>query len=177
MGGLYHKFVTADDLDPTLRTGTITLPLTDARELAAGTYINTAGIGGVLTADTTPTLTVVNGGSRLSWAAANVDAVAWQIFAPVDFDETADLVIHLTASMSNTNDTPVLGISFVEAMSNTDEGGNTAAVSGTTPTDKTVTIAGGELTGGNQWNIKITPAAHGTDILRIDAVWITYTRQ
>jgi len=61
-------------------------------------------------------------------------------------------------------------------MSNTNEGGNTSAVSGTTPTQKSVTIAGNTLTGGNQWNITLTPGAHANDTVRVDAVWIEYQR-
>lgn len=169
--------MTAAKLTSTLRTGTVTLPLTAARELSAGAYINTAGDAGVLAVNTTPTLTFNNGGSRLTWAATNVDVVSWNTFAPADLDDTADVVVHLITSMSDVNDTPTIAVNFVEGMSNTNVGGNTAAVSGTTPTEKTVTILAADIAGGKQWTINLTPAAHGTDELRVDAVWITYTRK
>lgn len=177
MADLFHYAVKGADLSATLRTGVIPLPLTEARELSGGAFINAAGIGGILASDTTPTLTFNNGGARASWAATNVDVIAWQTIAPVDFDPTGATVVKIIASMAATNDTPTLTVGFYEGMLNTDEGGATTAVSGTTPTVKTRTIAAGELAGGNQWNISITPGAHGTDILRIDAVWIEYQRR
>ncbi len=174
---LIHDMVTGERLSPTLETGTIDLPLTLARELTGGTYLNIAGNGGFLASDSTPAIAVTTGGTRITWVATNVDAIAWQVIAPADFDETEDLVVHLIASMSATNDTPVIGVAFKEALLNQDEGGNTAAVSGTTPTAKTVTVAADSLVGGDQWNITLTPAAHGTDALRVDACWITYKRK
>lgn len=176
MGNLIHDYVKPEHLSGTLKTGTISLPLTDARELSGGAFINAAGNGGILASDTTPTLTFNNGGVRATWAATNVDAICWSIMPPVDMDGTKPAVVHVLASMSDTNDTPVLGVAVVEGMSNTDIGGNTTAVSGTTPTDKTVTIDAADFTGDNQWTVTITPAAHGTDALRIDSVWLTYTR-
>jgi len=176
MGNLVHDIISGVMLNPTLRTGTIPLPLTEAREMTAGDYINAAGNGGILASDTTPTLLKSSGGSRATWATGNTDVLSWQTMAPVDFDPTQDLVINMIASMSNTNDTPTIAVGFIEAMSNTNEGGNTSAVSGTTPTQKSVTIAGNTLTGGNQWNITLTPGAHANDTVRVDAVWIEYQR-
>jgi len=176
MGNLIHDLITGNMLNSTLGTGTIQLNLTAAREMGSGDYINAAGNGGILASDTTPALAKSNGGSRATWVATNVDVLSWQTIAPVDFDPTQDLVINMIASMSNTNDTPTIAVGFIEAMSNTDEGGNTSAVSGTTPTQKSVTIAGNTLTGGNQWNITLTPGAHANDTVRVDAVWIEYQR-
>lgn len=187
MGMLIHKYCTANaildgvvvaaDLTPTMRTGFIHLPLTIARKLTAGDYVNTAGDAGMLSANSTPAISLLYGGSRATWVSSNVDVIHYQFMAPVDFDETQHLYIKMFASMSDVNDTPLLGVSFVEAMSNNNVGGNTAAVSGTTPTEKKIVIAGGTILGGNQWNISITPAAHGTDDLRIDAIWVEYTRK
>ncbi len=164
-GGLVHK---------EFKTGTVQLPLTVARELSGGAYINAAGNGGILASDTTPALTFSSGGTRASWVASNVDALSWQVEAPADFNGTS-VTVKLLASMSATNDTPVIAISFIEGMSGSNLGGNTAAVSGTTPTLKSVTTTA--ATGGNQWNITLTPGTHGTDALRVDSVWIEYTRK
>lgn len=180
MGMLIHSnSVGADRLTSNLKTGTISLPLADVRELSAGDFINASGNGGLIASDTTPALSIVNGGHRLTWVATNVDAVAWQIVAPVDFDETAALVVHIIASEGVNTDHPVMGVSFIEGQSNSSVGGNTAAITNTTPVEYTRTIAANALTGGNQWTIKLTPGAHNTssNTVRVDAVYITYTRK
>jgi hypothetical protein len=167
MGNLVHNFY---------RTATVQLPLANARELSGGSYINTAGIGGVLTSDTTPALSFNSGGTRLTWAASNVDAIAWSVMAPSDFDTNFVVTVKIIASMGGSSDTPTVGISFVEGMSGSNVGGNTAALS-TSAAVKSVTVSAANTAGGDQWTIILTPGTHGTDTLRIDAAWIEYTRR
>ena len=83
---IHSNLIGASRLTSNLKTGTIQLPLANFRELSAGNIINTAGDAGVLSVNTTPGLSIVTGGHRLTWVATNVDTIACQIVAPVDFD-------------------------------------------------------------------------------------------
>lgn len=174
--------VTAAKLSSTLKAGHIALRITEAREIATNDIINTAGDAGVLSSNTTPILQRVNGATdkklRLNWASSNNDEIVWDFVYPADLDDTAAVVVHVLAAMSGATNTPVLAISYFEGLGDTNAGGNTAAVTGTSIAEYTVTIAAGDVGAApNAASIGIVPGAHTTDALYIYAVWVTYTRK
>jgi hypothetical protein len=175
--------VTAAKVTATMRTGFLQLPLVLAREVVSNDYgVNgTTPAGGILTKDTTPILERVNGATdkatRLRWAAANVDAVMWQLVSPPDLDDTADVTVKFLAGMAGAADTPTLGVAFFEGVGDTDAGGATGALAAAVATVSR-TIAAADIAAAPQtWSIEVTPGAHGTDALYIYAAWVEYTRK
>lgn len=173
--------VTAAKLSSTLKTGFIPLHLAAAREIATNDIINAAGIGGILSSDSTPALKRENGATdkkqMIEWVASNNDEIAWDFPYPPDLDDTADVVIHLLAMMSGATNTPVLTVSYFEGIGDTNAGGNTAALSSSLA-EKTVTILASNIgaypTGAS---IGVAPGAHTTDKVQLLAAWVEYTRK
>lgn len=162
--------------------GFIPLPLSDARELSSNATINAAGNGGLLASDTTPVFQRVNGATdkalRLNWAASNVDEIAWSFAYPPDLDDAQPLEVHFLAAMAGASDTPVLGVAYFEGVGDTNAGGNTAAVTGTSVAEYSVSIAASDIGAApNFASVSVVPAAHGTDILYVYAAWIEYSRK
>ncbi len=174
--------VTAVKLATTLKTGYIPLPLTAWRIIATNDIAaKNAADGGTISLDTDPTLKRVNAATdkkmRLAWAATSVIEIAFDFVYPPDLDEAANVEVHLLAAMEAANDTPVLGISFFEGVGDTNAGGNTAAITGTSVTEYSVAIAHANVGATPKAaSIGIIPAAHGTDALYIYGAWIEYTR-
>ena len=175
--------VTAVKLSATLKTGYIPLPLAEAREIATND-IPAVGTpdGGQLALDTTPTFKRVNAATdkklRLTWAAANVDAITWDIAYPPDLDDTAAVVVHLLAAMGGATDTPLIAINYFEGLGDTNAGGNTLAVTGTAIAEYTRSIAAADIGAyPNAASIELVPAAHGTDTLLVYGAWAEYTRK
>ena len=173
--------VTAAKLSTTLKTGSIQLPITIAREIVTNAIPNAAAIGGLLASDTTPILQRVNGATdkklRLNWAASNSDAITFDFAYPPDLDAASDLTVHILAAMAGATDTPTIAINYFEGVGDTNAGGNTAAVTGTTVAEYSRTIAAADIGAApNGASIEIVPGAHTTDALYIYAVWIEYTR-
>lgn len=168
-------------LPTALRKGIIPLGLSVAREIGSNDYINTAGAGGILTKDTTPILERVNGATdkktRLRWAAANVDEIAWDLHYPPDLDDTAPLIIYIRAAMGGASDTPLIALSFFEGLGDTNAGGNTAAVTGTVIATYSVTILAADVGAvPNGASIGLVPAAHGTDTFNLYGAWVEYQK-
>lgn len=162
--------------------GFIPLALADAREVSANATINAAGNGGLLASDTTPIFQRVNGATdkaiRLNWAATNVDEITWSFAYPPDLDDTAALEVHFLAAMAGATDTPTLTVGYFENVGDTDAGGATAAVSGTTVAEYSVNIAGTDVgTPPKVASVSLVPGAHGTDALYVYAAWVEYTRR
>lgn len=174
--------VTAAKVTDTMATGCIQLPLVQAREITTNDIPNATGNGGLLASDTTPILARVNGATdkklRLNWAASNSDAIQWDVSFPPDLDDTANIVIHILAAMAGATDTPTLAVNYFEGLGDTNAGGNTGAVTGTTIAEYTRTITAANVgaypVGAS---IEIVPAAHTTDALYIYNVWLEYTRK
>ena len=173
--------VTAAKLAATLKTGFIPLMLAGAREIATNDIINAAGIGGILSSDSTPALKRENGATdkkqMIEWVSSNNDEVVWDFPYPPDLDDTADVVVHLLAMMSGATNTPVLTVSYFEGIGDTNAGGNTAAL-GSSLAEKTVTILAANIgTYPNGASIGIVPGAHTTDKVQLLAIWVEYTRK
>lgn len=168
-------------LSTTLKTGTIPLSLATARIITTNDYVNTAGTGGILTLDSAPKIQRVNGatdpGARITWAAAGVQEIQWDLDSPADIDTASPVVVNLVASMSGATDSPVIAVKFFEGVSGSNLGGNTAAVSGATPTAKSVNVTSVATSTPGKWVVSLTPAAHGTDTLRLDNIYLSYTKK
>lgn len=174
--------VTAAKLTATLGTGFLPLPLAQARLIATNDIAAIAASGGVLGLDTAPKLKRVNGATdkklRIEWAAASVIPITWDVVYPPDLDDTAVATIKLLAAMAGATDTPTVAVNFFENVGDTNAGGNTGAVTGTTPTVYSRTIAAvdvGPVPAAA--SIELVPAAHGTDALYLYAAWVEYTRK
>lgn len=174
--------VTAAKLSASLKTGFVHLPLTAFRLLATND-IAAKGTpdGGLISLDTDPTLKRANGATdkklRIAWAAASVVEIVADFVYPPDLDDTAVVEVHLLAASGGATNSPVVAVSYFEGVGDTNAGGNTAAVTGTTVVEYTVTIAAADVGVAPQAaSIGLVPAAHGTDALYLYGAWIEYTR-
>ena len=176
--------IAAEIVEP--NKGFIPLDLFAGRIMSgASIFQNTAASpsGGILTSDTGPSIQRVNAATdqavRVRWAATIVTTLALPTFAyPPDLDDGSPVTVHLLAAMSATNDSPVMGVAYFEGLGDTNAGGNTAAITGTTITEYTVTIAAADVGAHPTFAaVSLTPAAHGTDELRLYAAWVEYTRK
>lgn len=174
-GDIASGAVTAVKLSATLKTGFVPVPLTAVYE-GDGTNV-VAALGPA----TTPVLDMTNGDTdsalRLLWAATNVDPIIFQVPLPPDLDEAAVVEVHLRAAMEAANDTPVINADSYFNEGDTKVEDASAAITGTTPAEYTITIAAADVPAGAQTlTVELTPAAHGTDDLYVYAIWIEYTR-
>lgn len=174
--------VTDEKLGGNLAIGFIPLDITTVRIISSNAIQNTTE-GGVPDGNTTPILARVNGATdkalRLTWAATVETEVQ---FAPVpkppDLDGATDLTIHLLVAKDANNDaTAAIDVQVFDGVGDTEMGGNTAAITETTPTEKTVTIAHANV--GDPpgvLNISLVPGTHANDAIYLYAAWIEYTR-
>ena len=174
--------VTAAKLSSTLKTGFIPLSLTSWR-LIASNDIAAVGTpdGGLLSLDTAPTLKRINAATdkqlRIAWAASGVVEITNSFVYPPDLDDTAAVEFHFLAAMAGVTNTPVVAVGYFEGVGDTNAGGNSAAVTGTSIAEYSVTIAAGDVGVSPQSaSVSLIPASHGTDVLYIYSTWIEYTR-
>jgi len=172
--------VAAEIVDP--NKGYIPIDLLSARVVSAASIIqSTANIGGLLCSDTSPSIQRVNAATdqavRVRWAAGVVTTLQLPtITYPPDLDDSNPVTVHILAAMSATNDTPTMGVTYFEGVGDTNAGGNTAAITGTTVAEYSVTIAAADVGAHpNIASISLTPAAHATDELRLYGAWVEYT--
>jgi hypothetical protein len=104
--------------------------------------------GGTVSLDTDPTFKRVNGATdkqlRIAWAASVVlFPITWDIVLPPDLDIYDGTYVNLLMSMAATNDTPTVAVNYFNNAigsaysGDTNAGGNTAAITGATPTKYT----------------------------------------
>jgi len=167
-------------LGAALRTGVIHLPLAQAREIATNDIIDAAGIGGILSKDSTPILERINGATdkalQIKWAASNSDEIQWQVHLPLDVDKTSPLYVKLKAKMAGATDTPTIAVAFFKGIGDSNAGGATAALSATAATVQRK-IAAADHGGEGAATVTLIPGAHTTDALHLYDVWIEYTRK
>ena len=174
--------VEASMIGANLRTGHIPLDIFTARIISAGAIQNTTEAG-VPDGNTAPSIARVNGATdkqgRLAWAAAGVEEIQFAPFAyPADLDDSAILTVNLLMAMAGATDIPVVSVSYWEGVGDTNAGGDTAAVTGTSIVNYTRDIAAADIGSFPKVaSIGLTPAAHGTDVLYLYAAWISYTRR
>lgn len=181
-GDLASGAVTAAKLSTTLKTGFIPLPLTSFR-LISSNDIPASGTpdGGVISQDTAPKLERVNDATdkqlRIAWAATGVVEVTTQFVYPPDLDDASNVEVHILAAMAGATDTPLVGINFWEGVGDSNAGGNTAAITGTSVAEYSVAVSAANVAAAPKpATIGIIPAAHANDALYIYGVWIEYTR-
>jgi hypothetical protein len=173
--GSFNRFIVS-------RLGFLPLPLHDARRIVTNATVNLAGSGGIVASDSAPALARTNGATdpslRLAWAASSSVEVQWNVVAPADLDANFPVLVKLFAAMGGTTDTPTITVAFFAGVGGTNGGSATAAVSGTTPATKTVTVAASNIgAAGTPWNITLVPGAHTTDALYVYDVRLEYTRR
>lgn len=159
----------------------IPVSLMQLREASAMDVGAEAASGGVLCSDTTPILEAINGGTdgcqRLNWVAGNTDSVIFQVPLPPDFTPGADLVLHVRAAMSDTNNTPAFETDVWFNEGDTKVEDVTGDVTGTSYAEYTATIAHADIPAGAQTvTVGLTPEAHANDALYLTAVWLEYKR-
>lgn len=173
--------VTAVKLSSTLITGFVPVPLTAVREISSNAIPNAAANGGLLASDSTPILNTTNGDTdsalRLAWAASNSDPIIFQVPLPPDLDEASNVEVHFRAAMAGATDTPVISADSFFNEGDTKVEDDSAAVTGTSYAEYTITIAAADVPAGAQTlSCELTPGAHTTDILYMTAIWVEYTR-
>lgn len=174
--------VTAAKLSATLKTGYIPLPLTSWRLISTNDIAaKNATDGGLISLDTDPTLKRVNGATdkklRIAWAAASVVEITNDFAYPPDLDEASVVTFKFIAAMAGATNSPTVAVGYFENVGDTNAGGNSGAVTGTSLAVYSVQIAAvdvGALPAAA--SISLTPAAHGTDALYVYGTWIEYTR-
>lgn len=179
---LASSAVTAAKLSTTLKTGYIPLPLTAFRLIATNDIAaKNATDGGLISLDTDPTLKRVNGATdkklRLGWAATSIIEITQDFAYPPDIDDTTTLTINVIAAMGGATDTPTIAVGYFENVGDTNAGGATAAVTGTSVAKYSRSIAAVDVGAiPAAASVSLTPGTHGTDALFIYGAWIEYTR-
>ena len=174
-GDLAAGAVTAAKLATTLKTGFIPLPLTAWFE---GDATNTVA---ALGPSTTPVLDMTNGDTdsalRILWAATNADPIIIQVALPPDLDTSANVELHLRAAMEDTNDTPTIAADTYFNEGDTKVEDASAAITGTTVAEYTITIAAADVPSGAQtMTVELTPGTHANDDIYVYSAWVEYTR-
>lgn len=171
------------ELAGNLKKGCIQLPITTLREIASNDIQALAAHGGLLASDSDPALARVNGATdkalRVIWDTSNdTDEVQFPPVAlPPDFDASTDCTIHLLAAMGGATDTPTIDVQVYNMTGDTEMGGATAAVTGTSIAEYSVTIANANVAVAPGFlNIALVPGTHENDALYLYAAWIEYTR-
>lgn len=132
-----------------------------------------------LTNATGPKRDMANGdtdsGIVITWAAANVDAIVFQVSLPPDLDVASNVVVHFRAKSGGATDTPVIAADsyFNEGDTKVEDD---AAALGAAYAEKTITIAAADVPAGAQTlTVELTPGAHGTDTIVLSSIWVEYT--
>jgi len=183
--GIAANAVTPGKLSTNLGIGFVPLPLGSWRIISTNAIPAIAvasGNGGQLASDTAPALERVNGATdkqlRIKWVANGVEEVTAQFAYPPDLDDTANVEVHFLAAMANTNDTPTVAVGYFEGVGDSNAGGNSGAVTGTTVAEYSVAVTAANVAAQpNVASVTLIPAAHGNDALYVYATWIEYTRK
>lgn len=152
------------------------LSLHDFREADANADVGAiAANGGILASDTTPIMRGASGliSQEISWAAGNADPIVCQIALPSNFDGRNDVLVDLWGYSGTTNP-----VAFTVASSW--DGGATVSDTATglasaTSHKLTATIAAPDIPDGASFlTLLLTPAAHATDAMQLQAARIRY---
>lgn len=156
------------------------------REVASGAVGNTAAGGGVLSSNTTPTLTPVNGATDptqiITWASSNNDVLLASVPIPFDAQMALGSTMSFNCTIKSGGTTNAVGFT-VNAFtpSGTDLGAGAATTTNQTTTyaNKTVAfdLSGGDYSGTTVLTVMITPAAHTTDTLVMKDAWLACSRR
>jgi hypothetical protein len=160
----------------------IPIPLYNLREVSSGLDVgNNAANGGVLSSETTPTLSAINnatdGCQVVIWAAGNADPVAFQVPLPPDLDEAANLLLKgRIACTASATDTPSITLASYFNEGDTAVADTMAASTATTTfVEVTATIAAADVPAGAQTlTCKLTPGTHASSAWSLSALWLEY---
>jgi predicted RecA/RadA family phage recombinase len=173
--------VTAGKLSATLKTGFIPLNITTARLLTTNAIANTVE-GYVPDGNTSPSLSRVNGATdkalRLAWAGGAAEEITFApIVYPPDLDDASEVSVHFLAAMAGATDHPPITVGYFEGVGDTNAGGDTTHVIGTSISEVSVAIAAGDVGATPKCaTICVTPGTHANDAMYIYAAWVEYTR-
>ena len=166
------------------------VPFTTMREVVSNDFSGTTSIGAdgsaglaitsLLQKNSTPALEFSNGDTdsavRLSWAASNSDAVAFQMPLPPYLDPSEDLSVKLYGSMAGTTDSLVVAADTFFDVGDTKVSDNSGTVSGTANAEYTITIASADIPiGAHSVSVELTPGAHTTDAFYMYSCWVEGT--
>jgi hypothetical protein len=142
-------------------------------------------VGAQLADNTTPALGFVSADAEttpahamvVQWAAGNVDAVLFQV--PLeDFDGSQNVTLTVRGKMASSNDTPAIYSKIVVDEADTVVADTSSTFYGSATgvyVDHTITIAAADLPAtGKTVSVRLTPAAHDTDILYVSSVKMEY---
>ncbi len=174
--------------------GYIPLDITSLREIGTDTANQTGDTadgtandpyGGLLAADTTPSLLRINLATdkalRVAWPNTDVTEVQFPpITMPPDLDETVDVTVHLIARMSGGADTTTsFDVQVFDGIGDTEMGGLATPDMTSSLAELTLTISAANISGHplGVLNISLVPEAHGTDNIELYGAWIEYTKK
>lgn len=169
----------------TQQTGFREIPLASWRLVATNDVPAIAvasGNGGNLASDTAPKLIRVNTSTdkalRIQWASSSGVEILADFVYPPDLDNSQNVIFHMLAAMGGATDTPTAAVGYWKGVGGSNVGGNTAAITGTTVTEYTVTITSTNVGAyPNKASLQITPGTHTTDALNLYATWLTWTKK
>ena len=173
--------VTIAKFNTTLKTGYIPLDISMVRLVSSNDVAATTE-GGVPDGNTAPSYQRVNSSTdkaaRLIWASSSSVEVMFAPFSlPPDIDSTAVLTIQIRAAMSGATDTPTVALAYFEGVGDSNAGGNTGAITGTTPATYGFPVVATDVgAAGAAVSVSLTPGTHTTDALHIYGAWVEYTR-
>lgn len=174
-----------------LQRGHINLDIFSARALASaeniiGASVSATGgnlgnaIGGLLNANSTPTLsmltTVSNQQPVLTWASGVVTQINWALSAPRDFNSATALTMHIIAHKASGGATDNKFDFRAWSGTSTDLGSTQSATLTSTPTAYSVNVTG---MGGYPaaWTFGLAPIAHTNFANIVQRAWIEYDKR
>lgn len=115
----------------------------------------------------------------VTWAATKVVAVGLNFHIPGDYDQSKDEVtLYLDVQMGGATDTPTFTGNIYRKRSGSaisaDLGPVSSGTMGSTSSRVSLALTTLALQGGDNITVKLTPAAHGTDAIRLLGVYVRY---
>lgn len=163
--------------------GHIPIPLTSLREATAFAIAASNANGGVLSSDTTPIYSSVEGATdeclAVTWATGIVQQVVTSVSIPPDMNKAADLVVHARLASGATVDIPSFTVQSYFNEGDTVVSDTLAAAAATSAyAEVTQAIAAADVPAAAQMlTMGFTPASHDTDAFKMTGLWLEYTRR
>lgn len=168
--------IAAPDLAGDLSSGYITVNLFDAKEAVSASGTFTA-----ITTGTNPALGRVNAtvdpSIRVRWttAAGAQDPLQLPTVAlPPDVGTATGITVHLYGEKGSGQASADIDVRAYMGIGDTEMGTTVNFTS--SPADRTVAIASGDVVPGTMLNLVLEPAAHASGVIDLYAVWVTYAR-
>jgi len=193
-GGYLNAASGSISLPTNLRRGFYNFDLHSARALSSaenylGASVSATGgnlgnaIGGLLNANSTPSLTNLSTAGRmavLTWASGNNTEIALgQLGVPPDLNTATGITIHALAERASDNASDnTLDFRFWSGTGTT-EMGTTGATLTTAFTEISISVGATAIAGGHPgvWNFGLAPTAHNNNAVRVAAAWVEWDRR